>query len=58
MIFAADAVISMVCNILQLNQGFLLSVLTMMYACPYGADAMYEFLRTIMLREVKSFVRA
>jgi len=42
MIFAADAVVSMACNILQLNPGFVLSVLTMMYACLYCADAMFR----------------
>jgi hypothetical protein len=42
MIFAAYAVVSMACDIMELNPRFVLSVLTMMYACLYGAVAMFR----------------
>jgi hypothetical protein len=42
MIFTAYAVVSMACDIMELNPRFVLSVLTMMYACLYGAVAMFR----------------
>jgi hypothetical protein len=42
MIFTAYAVVSMACDIMELNPRFVLSVLTMMYACLYGVVAMFR----------------
>jgi len=49
MIFAVDAVVSMACNILQLNPGLNGA---MMYACLNGADAMLTVLSELKVQSL------